>query len=64
MRTLQELMGHRDFRTTLVYADYLPSAHEVELVNAAFAGTNSGTNLEPSQANSDLQDPVNPGVCS
>ena len=37
MRTLQEWMGHRDFRTTLIYADYAPGAHEVELVNAAFA---------------------------
>ncbi len=37
MRTLQEWMGHRDFRTTLIYADYAPGAHEVELVNGAFA---------------------------
>lgn len=22
MRTLQEFMGHRDFKTTLIYADY------------------------------------------
>jgi site-specific recombinase XerD len=28
MRVLQELMGHRDFSTTLIYADYSPSAHE------------------------------------
>ena len=26
MRTLQEWMGHRDFRTTLIYADYAPGA--------------------------------------
>ena len=26
MRTLQEWMGHRDFKTTLIYADYAPSA--------------------------------------
>jgi site-specific recombinase XerD len=25
MRTLQEWMGHRDFKTTLIYADYAPS---------------------------------------
>ena len=37
MRTLQEWMGHRDFKTTLIYADYAPGAHEVELVNGAFA---------------------------
>ena len=37
MRTLQEWMGHRDFKTTLIYADYAPGAHEVDLVNEAFA---------------------------
>lgn len=37
MRTLQEWMGHRDFATTLVYADYSPSTHEVEWIEAAFA---------------------------
>jgi integrase len=36
MRTLQEWMGHRDFKTTLIYADYAPGAHEAELVDAAF----------------------------
>jgi integrase len=38
MRTLQEWMGHRDFRTTQIYADYAPSAGEVEAVNLAFGG--------------------------
>ena len=37
MRTLQEWMGHRDIATTQLYADYAPSAHEAELVAAAFA---------------------------
>lgn len=37
MRTLQELLGHRDFKTTLIYADYAPSAQEAEWVEAAFA---------------------------
>jgi integrase len=37
MRTLQEMMGHRDFKTTLIYADYAPSAHEAEWIEAAFA---------------------------
>jgi integrase len=36
MRTLQEMMGHRDFKTTLIYADYAPSAREAEWVEAAF----------------------------
>jgi hypothetical protein len=30
-------MGHRDFKTTLIYADYAPSAHERAMVEAAFA---------------------------
>lgn len=37
MRTLQEWMGHRDFKTTLIYADYAPSGHEGEMVERAFA---------------------------
>jgi integrase len=41
MRTLQEMMGHRDFRTTLIYADYAPSAHEAEWVEAAFRSPTS-----------------------
>lgn len=36
MRTLQEWMGHRDYKTTLIYADYAPSAHESEMVEQAF----------------------------
>jgi hypothetical protein len=27
---LQEMMGHRDFKTTLIYADHAPSAREAE----------------------------------
>jgi integrase len=36
MRTLQEMLGHADFGTTLIYADYAPGAHEAEWVEAAF----------------------------
>lgn len=36
MRTLQEWMGHRDFKTTLIYADYAPGAKEAEWAEAAF----------------------------
>jgi Phage integrase family/Transposase len=51
MRTLQEWMGHRDLATTQIYADYAPSAREVEMVAAAFArGSNRGSNLSESQA--------------
>ena len=37
IRTLQEWMGHRDFKTTLIYADYSPSEHEAAWVQEAFA---------------------------
>jgi integrase len=37
MRTLQEWLGHRDFKTTLIYADYAPSEREREFVERAFA---------------------------
>ena len=54
MRTLQEWMGHRDFATTLIYADYAPSAHEADLVDAAFSslGPNLGPNLSETERNS------------
>ena len=61
MRTLQEWMGHRDLRTTLIYADYAPGAHEVDLVNGAFVYTNLDTNLRPTRTNSNPVDPVNKG---
>jgi integrase len=35
-RALQEIMGHRDFKTTLIYADRAPNAREAEWVEAAF----------------------------
>ena len=38
LRTLQEWMGHRDARTTLIYADYQPGEREAELVSKAFSG--------------------------
>jgi integrase len=37
MRTIQEFLGHADPKTTQIYAHYAPSAHEVEMVNEAFA---------------------------
>lgn len=36
LRTLQEWMGYRDFKTTLSYADYQPSAREAEFIGRAF----------------------------
>lgn len=40
LRTIQEWMGHRDSKTTLIYADYAPSEHEAEWIAQAFAGAN------------------------
>ena len=36
LRTLQEWMGHRDYKTTLIYAEYAPRAHERALLEMAF----------------------------
>lgn len=30
-------MGHKDAKTTEIYADYAPSPHETELVQRAFS---------------------------
>ena len=62
MRTLQEWLGHRDFKTTLIYADYAPAANEAEIVNAAFArgaSINLSINLSKSASNSNQEDPAN-----
>ena len=64
MRTLQEWIGHRDFKTTLIYADYAPAANEAELVNAAFsrsASINSSINLSETEGNSEQESPANMG---
>jgi len=54
MRTLQEWMGHRDFKTTLIYADYMPGQHEAELVDAAFGqGSIEGSKLSEPEVRSD-----------
>lgn len=52
MRTLQEWMGHRDIQTTMIYADYAPSAHEHEMAERAFRGPISGPNLSETEATS------------
>ena len=48
MRTLQEWLGHRDLATTLIYADYQPSGHEADLVDAAFGCGADQVELETS----------------
>jgi integrase len=52
MRTLQEWMGHRDHRTTLIYADYAPSPHEAEMVERAFEGPIGGPKLRETKLHS------------
>jgi integrase len=37
MRKIQEWMGHRDYRTTLIYADYEPGDDEGGMIDRAFA---------------------------
>jgi len=63
IRTLQEWMGHRDYKTTLIYADYAPAANEAALVNAAFApevSINLSINLRESGDNSKQENAENP----
>jgi integrase len=38
LRTLQEWMGHRDYKTTLIYADYAPRTYERELMERVRPG--------------------------
>ena len=47
MRTIQEFLGHADSKTTQIYAHYAPSAHEVEMVNSAFAGESADAAENP-----------------
>jgi hypothetical protein len=58
IRTLQEWMGHRDYKTTLIYADYAPAANEAALVNAAFdseVSINLSINLRESEGSSNQE---------
>ena len=53
MRTLQEWMGHADFTTTLIYADYLPDERrDRDLVARAFeaSGSKLGSNLSETES--------------
>lgn len=45
IRTLQEWMGHRDIKTTLIYADYAPSERESAIVEAAFRQETTSSRL-------------------
>jgi hypothetical protein len=51
--------GHRDYKTTLIYADYAPAANEAELVNAAFGsgGIKEGIKLSKTPHHQDHENP-------
>ncbi len=54
LRTIQEWMGHRDFKTTLIYADYAPASEEAALVERAFRrGGESKVDRQPSAPSQD-----------
>jgi hypothetical protein len=56
---MEEWLGHRDFKTTLIHADYAPSAHETEMVERAFsAGTEPATNLSETEPISEQPNPL------
>jgi integrase len=57
MRALQEWMGHRDFKTTLIYADYAPSTQERELVERAF-GRDSNRESDDADSHVDRTSPA------
>jgi integrase len=44
LRTLQEWMGHREAKTTLIYADYLPGDREAEILDDTFGGSSEPEN--------------------
>ena len=53
MRTLQEWMGHRDFKTTLIYADYAPDpAGGRAWAEKAFARTSVADDVSTDHASS------------
>ena len=66
LRTLQEWMGHRDLKTTQIYADYMPGEREAQLIDAAFGGQSVANSfntaqhepLETAGNNEDLRSPT------
>jgi integrase len=60
MRTIQEWMGHADFKTTLIYADYSPDERrERDLVARAFTGSVTGSVLRETESNSETPSRLN-----
>ena len=60
---MQEWMGHKDSRTTSIYADYAPDpSHGRTWAERAFAaGTNAGTKVNASEIDSDGEKPLAKG---
>ena len=59
-RALREWMGHKDSRTTDIYADYAPDSSQGRAwAERAFgqAGINAGINMNASETNSDRLEP-------
>jgi hypothetical protein len=52
--------GHRDFRTTLIYADYAPGAREVETDNGGVRVYQSVYQLSTTSLSSDQLNPTKP----
>ena len=59
LRAIQEWMGHRDYKTTSIYADYAPDPSQGgRWAEAAFgASTNPSTNLSATGDKSDKEEP-------
>lgn len=65
LRTIMEWMGHKDIKTTMIYAHYSPSEREADLIEQAFQGAEIPTDpamlLEspsaPSESSSETAEP-------